>query len=143
MVGIFDTFVLQLFEDHVPLKRLQKKSDKPHWITYAVEKAMVERDLAEENKRAHRTLRNIIKFRKKRNEVVKVKEHSKKRFWYKTLNSAPNAKKLWQGINELGIKPKEFDKCSGFTSDEFNDFFISTLIIQIPLMTYNFVVRIR
>ncbi len=114
--------MLQLFENHVPLKSVTKKIDVELWIDQNVINAMAERDISYGVWRHTKTDDDKMRYRRSRNRVKKLIRNGEREYNKRFLDPTLPSKILWRNLGKVGVKETSQTSVI-FSPDQLNNFF--------------------
>jgi len=133
-VQLFNDFLLQLFEKHVPIRNVSVKNDEPPWMSGDLRVMIEERDKARvkslktndpEDCKLHKNLKNKTK------QQIR---NAKVRHYQGIFNKNESSSKIWACIRQLGIGKKKQVKVSDFpvSANELNDHYLNVSKLDDP-----------
>lgn len=122
-IFIFNNFIINLFNEHAPLKTVRVSKPKAPWLTENIKLIMKERDLALNKFKINRTPENWEQYKQLRNFALSSVRNEKKAY-LTAIQSENDSWKTWQTIRSLNIYGKTKNKISdNFNCNDINSFF--------------------
>nr|CAH7757999.1 unnamed protein product [Callosobruchus chinensis] len=123
---LLNELIVQLFDKHAPVKSARITKPYAPWITNNVKKMMRERDIALQKYKQTKSISDHSNYAKLRNLVLSAIRREKAAYLSSKLNTG-NSCVLWQTINRLNIKKKQFSEIPLYLKNagEINEHFMS------------------
>lgn len=134
-VQFFNMIIIELYNRHVPLKKLKPRTDVPPY-SKQLDRACAERDMAHRHWRRTRTqvswdLFSRLKAKATQQQQIETRAHHSKKFSQHLSNTV-----MWRNIKQLGLKDKRFPTVQ-FSSDELNIAFTNCISENEPTIVNN------
>jgi hypothetical protein len=124
----FNNIVKWLLELHVPLRKCINKDDLSPWYSFDIEKAMVERNIANRVWRRWRTTADRDRYKDSMRRVNYMVREAKRIYMKRFLDPNLPPKQLWQNFDVVGAKVTTDDNII-FSPDQFNSYFTKPQLI--------------
>lgn len=120
-----DNLLHQLFDEHVPLKRILVVNPVTPWFTERILRAMQSRDRAYRKYIRTRSPEDLRYFRSRRNYATRITRDAKKTYFLSRLNPDLPSGRLWNNLRDLGLSDNSKAPTGDFSAAVLNDHFSS------------------
>lgn len=135
-VQLFNSFIVELFEKHVPLQEIKNKTIPPNCPE--LDRAIADKDMAHRMWRRSRDPTDWEQFKTLRDIVNRLEKRELQKNYSKQFAGDLSQKQLWQNIKNLGLKDDNTQIPKMFTSESLNNKFRGLPSAQKPCENYNF-----
>ena len=137
---VWQSYFLQVLDQHAPLRRIRVRSDSHPWVTSNIKKLMRAREFHKKRAVKNRSHMHWVTYKKIRNKVNAELYKAKRSFFCKKINDCAQAKdpkQSWKLINELLGKNNRANNVAQLKTDDiiitndrkiaesFNDYFVN------------------
>jgi Reverse transcriptase (RNA-dependent DNA polymerase) len=123
-IQYFNSAIVSVFQDNVPLKRCPLKNPDNPWMNFEISRMIAERDIAYNIWDKNRTEENRDRFLQLRKKTTKAIRASKRRLSGGQLNPKLPPKSLWRNLKNMGLKDDPAYE-STFSAEELNSYYSS------------------
>jgi hypothetical protein len=121
---IFNSFILDLFDRHVRLKRFKPVNRVNPWFNTAIRRAMREREICYAVWKARKTDEDKARLKQIRRTVNRLVRNAKRSYMAKFLNPSLPSQILWNNLKMVGAADDKLDTGPVlFSADELNTFY--------------------
>lgn len=124
MTGNFSEKMVQLLDDHAPLKPFLPKLDltaSQRWCTPEIDKANIDAEIAKREYKADKNPDNRRQWHRLRNNANELIKYAKIKYYGPKLKLKLGSKLLWNNAKSLGVVSSKINTVrTNFTADEFN-----------------------
>jgi Reverse transcriptase (RNA-dependent DNA polymerase) len=122
---LFNSIILWLFDQNVPLRKFVKRDPVNPWFTHDIERAIIERNIAYRVWRRRKTTADRERYKAQRKHVNYLTRAAKRLFMRHHLDPNLPPKTLWRNLDSVGAKAT-VDSELIFSPDQLNSYFTST-----------------
>lgn len=124
-LAVFNLYIQNLFNDHVPLRRKLIPSPSTPWFNGNILQHMNLRDVAYSSWLRTRSPRDLDRFRACRNRVTNMVKAAKRAYFRRRLNPELPSRNLWRNMRDLGLASSN-SVTNDIAPDAINQFFCQT-----------------
>ncbi|XP_011158078.1 uncharacterized protein LOC105194715 [Solenopsis invicta] len=126
-VEVLNARLLECYNKHAPLQRIDFKNLPAPWITNELKAAMRERDMARRTWRRRRDDVSYQRFKILRNSVQSAVRVAKREYYLSAFVRSSNSNKMWSRLRHLGlVKKRSVNGPLQPSVDELNNYFVQS-----------------
>lgn len=121
-VSFFNTTVLDLFDQHAPIRRVKVRHNPAPWITTQIKELMARRDKAKSRYKRRPSELNLSYYKSLRNRCSHLCQDAKRRYFHDQLNNRSSSD-VWKFLKSVGIGKSPTNQCKDVNLDDLNKHF--------------------
>ncbi len=126
-VSAFNSILLELYDQHAPIKKVRVKHLPAPWLTNCIKKLMAKRDRVKRRYRKTPSEELLVEYKSLRNRCNRMCRDAKRRHIYNSIQNS-NPSQTWQFLKSLGIGKVSNDCTPTFDLNVLNTHFSKTPI---------------